>query len=180
MFKQEIIALSQTDYRLKITTKSARWGINHYYVKFDQWNRPGFANQSDVDQQKPGEIWSMTKAEWKKILPHIDYICKQDFRFKDKKYTFSFEEAFSYKDVLIVYFMPTKEPGTLTLAQLKKELKSAGIPIAAIEQDKQYHRYGSADKYYRLYILKQYKSKLNRYIKSASNYGNIGYEPPRY
>lgn len=173
-------ALNQTEYRLKVTIKSQRWGISQNYFVISKYKELRLIRKSSLNKLSVDDISAMTKAEWKSLMPRIERFCATDWQFKDVKYTLSFEKAFSYNDVVVVYYEPINYPGTLTLSQLKKELKSSGIPIAATEQDKQYHKYGNATKVYRLYILKQYKDKLDRYLESAKNYGNISYTPPRY
>ena len=173
-------AINQTEYRLKATVKDDRFGISHYYIVIDEDNDFHVVGYYDINKLSYNVIESMTKSEWNKIMPYVKRFCETYWLFRDKKYTLKLEKAFSYNDVITVYYTPKRYPGTLTLAQLKKELKSLNIPIAAIEEDKKVHKYGSPEKYYRLYILKQYKSKLDQYIKSASDYGNIGYDPLPY
>ena len=178
--KQEIIALSQDEYRLKVTSKSDQFGIFHDYIIIDENNDFRVVADYQIDKLSYNSITSMTRAEWNKIMPHVKRFCETYWMFKDRKYTLKLEKAFSFNDVITVYYTPKKWHSSLTLGQLKKELKSLGIPIAAIEQDKKIHKYGNPEKYYRLYILKQYKSKLDQYIKTASDYGSISYDPLPY
>lgn len=178
--KQEIIALSQDEYRLKVTSKSERWGVSHNYIIINENNDFRVVADYDFDKLSYDAITSMTRSEWNKIMPHVKRFCETYWLFRDTKYTLKLEKAFSFNDVVTVYYTPKRYRGALTLAQLKKELKSLNIPIAAIEQDRKVHRYGSPEKYYRLYILKQYKNKLDQYIKSASDYGYISYDPLPY
>lgn len=173
-------AINQTEYRLKATIKSDSFGISYKYIVIDEENDFRLVDDYAIDKLSYDAIIAMTKSEWNKIMPYIKRFCETYWLFRDKKYTLKLEKAFSYNDVVTVYYTPKCYPGTLTLAQLKKELKSLNIPIAAIEEDKKIHKYGSPEKYYRLYILKQYKSKLDQYIKSASDYGSIGYDPLPY
>lgn len=178
--KQEIIALSQDEYRLKVTSKSDQFGISHDYIVIDENDNFRVVADYEIDKLSYNAITSMPRFEWNKIMPYVKHFCKTYWLFKDKKYTLKLEKAFSYNDVVILYFEPSKLPGTLNLAQLKKKLKSAGIPVVSVEQDKQYHKYGGATKYYRFYVLKKYKGKVDSFIKHTSDNANISYDPPSY
>lgn len=174
----EITALSQTEYRLKITFKATPPFF--YYAVANPYQGLRLAYAKELDNPKDGDISIMTKPEWKKLLSRVESLCSTEAKLFGCKYKISYEQAFSYNDVVILYFEPSKLPGTLNLAQLKKKLKSAGIPVVSVEQDKQYHKYGGATKYYRFYILKKYKGKVDSFIKHASDNANISYEPPSY
>lgn len=178
--KKEIIALNQTEYQLRVTVKAEGHGISQEFIVINEYNELQLVSYYELDKLPYDTIKSMTRSEWNQIMPRIKRFLESHWHTRNKKCTLKLEKAFSYNDVITVYFVPSKQPGMLTLTQLKKELKSLRIPIAAIEQDIKVHKYGSPEKYYRVFVLKQYKSKLDQYIKSAKDYGNIGYDPLSY
>ena len=61
--KQEIIALSQDEYRLKVTSKSEHWGISHDYIIIDENNDFRVVADYQIDKLSYNAITSMTRAE---------------------------------------------------------------------------------------------------------------------
>lgn len=168
-------AINQTEYRLKVAFKSKTSTPLYQYIVL---NQQGITCKFAAELEKLDEtsIATMTKADWKKLMPKIEQYCEKRLGRNYTSYTLSLEKAFSYNDVIIVYFEPAKN--VLTLSQLKRELKNLNIGIAAIESDKKLYSFHRSVKYYVLYIPKQYKNKLDQYIESVKDLDYIGYERP--
>ena len=118
-----------------------------------------------------GYITTLPKADWKSVLPEIEQHCENYLGGQTKSYKLSFEEAFSSDEVITLYYVPSRRASALTLAEVKQELKLAGVRIVTTEQDAY-----KGVKYYTLFIPKQYKRKVDAVLDDIADTTNVSYK----
>lgn len=166
-----LFASVHEQYRLKVTFTGKGVEPLYQYVAFDSRDDLVFLTTSHFDKSHlnspkySGYTICLPKKEWKYILPEVKHACENSINGIGSwysSYKLNFEEAFTLSEVVMLRFIPGRQYGIQTLAQLKKELKLKGISPIAVEQTTDSYRM----KYYVLYIDKRVKSKLDSYLKA--------------